>query len=90
MPMWRERSAWAKSRVLQVIEETSGHARTFARKFCVSGRFLDLSLRPARTFPLLGWPKSRLPPELWPKTSGKLGPLGQISGQPESLNNPGV
>jgi hypothetical protein len=34
------------NRVLQRIEETSGHARTFARKFCVSGRFLDLSRRP--------------------------------------------
>jgi hypothetical protein len=40
-------------RVLHVIEETSGHARTFARKFCVFGRFLDLSRRNARTFPPL-------------------------------------
>jgi hypothetical protein len=56
-----------------VIEETSGHARTFARKFCVSGRFLDLSRRNARTFLLSGWPKIRPPPELLP----------------EGLNNPG-
>jgi hypothetical protein len=34
-------------RILQVIEETSGHARTFAQKICVSGRFLDLSRRNA-------------------------------------------
>jgi hypothetical protein len=72
-----------------VIEETSGHARTFARKFCVSGHFLDLSRRNARTFPPSGWPEIRPPPELWPKGSGKFGLSGQTSGQPEVLNNPG-
>jgi hypothetical protein len=46
-----------RTRFVQVLEETSGHARTFARKFFVSGRFLDHSWRPARTFPLSGWPK---------------------------------
>jgi hypothetical protein len=44
--------------------------------------------RPARKFPLSGWPKFRLPPGLWPKASGKFGPSGQTSGQPEGLNNP--
>jgi hypothetical protein len=94
--MHKLNTSWHKSkmpedhpiRVLQVIEETSGHARTFARMFCVSGRFLDLSRRNARTFPLSGWPKFRPPPELWPKASGKFGLLGQASGQPEGLNNP--
>jgi hypothetical protein len=69
------------SRVPQVIEETSGHARTFARKVCVSGRFLDLSKRNARTFPLSDWLGLA-------KASGKFGPWGQTSGQPEGLNNP--
>jgi hypothetical protein len=55
---------WVEVTVLQVNEETSGHARTFARKFCVSGRFLDHSMRNARTFPLPGWPNFRSPPEL--------------------------
>jgi hypothetical protein len=77
------------SRVLQVIDETSGHARTFARTFCVSGRFLDLSRRNARTFSLSGWLKFRPPPEPWPKASGKFGSSGQTSGQPEGLNNSG-
>jgi hypothetical protein len=45
---------WVVSRVLHVIEQTSGHARTFALKFCVSGRFLDLSMRNARTSPVSG------------------------------------
>jgi hypothetical protein len=30
------------TRVLQVVKETSGYARTFPWKICVSGRFLDL------------------------------------------------
>jgi hypothetical protein len=47
-------------RVVRVLEEASGHARTFARKFCASIRFLDLSWRSGRTFPLSGWPKFRL------------------------------
>jgi hypothetical protein len=78
----------ATARVLQVIEETSGHSRTFAPIFCVFGRFLDLwlSRRNARTFPLSGWPKFRPPPELRPKASGKLGPSGQTSGQRDGQN----
>jgi hypothetical protein len=92
---WCQRDQWGRAdgwqgwqggqgatRVLQLIEETAEHARTFARKFCVSGHLLDLLLRPARTFPLSGWPKFWLPLELWLKASGKLGPLGRTSGQP--------
>jgi hypothetical protein len=37
---------WMTSKVLQAIEKTlPRHARTFAWKLCVSGRFLDLSGR---------------------------------------------
>jgi hypothetical protein len=79
---------WLATRVFQVNEETSGHARTFAGKFCISGRFLDISRQNARTFPLSGWQMFPPLPEQWPKAFGKLGHLGQTSEQPEGLNNP--
>jgi hypothetical protein len=87
---WAGGAVEVAGRVVQVLEETSGNARTFARKFCVSGRFLDLSWRPARTFPLSGWPEFQLTPEGLAYSLPEVrafGPKFRLS--PEGLNNPG-